>query len=96
MADIKIIADIEATLFLLEDLKAKLEAAKTNTKAITVTKWKGDAAEKFEDAKTLALLYHDDVIFLIDSLRQHVGVLIVDTEEFDSISVRMRKLEAEI
>ena len=93
MVDIKINSDIDSVISMIEQLYIDMETIQSSTDKLKCDNWKGDSADKFNDMKTLTLQYGDDILFLLESLKQHVSVLINNTNEFTSISVRMKGLE---
>lgn len=96
MADVKIDASINDIPLLLEKLCKDLDSVKSKTQALNVGSWQGASADAFEDMTSLTVLYHDDVLFLVDSLRHHIGRLTNDINEFPALSVQMRNLDSAI
>jgi uncharacterized protein YukE len=96
MDDVKIDASIKDIPLLLEKLCKDLESVKSKTQALDVGSWQGASADAFVDLTSLTVQYHDDVLFLVESLRHHIGRLANDINEFPAISEQMRKLDSTI
>jgi uncharacterized protein YukE len=96
MAEIKVEASIADVLGQLEGLCTDIETVKTQASSMSIGAWQGSSANSFKDLLVLTQQYHDDVLFLIESLKQHVSTLKGDIDGFADISTRMANLKAAI
>lgn len=93
MADIKVKAEMESEVLVsLEQMCTDLQTVMDEAKNISTTYWQGDAKDKFFEMRELTVKYHDSVMFLIESLKQHITVLVGDIDEFTSISTAVSNM----
>jgi|GEM_PF-5730766 len=98
MNDIKIQLEIFDVAKELEKVYADVEKARSDAytlnQAIKNSNWSGTSRNKCVDITDITSKYHDDVLFLIESLKHHISTLITDIDEFGGISVRIKELSS--
>lgn len=74
---------IKESVELANKVKAKLDASR----------WKGESRNNCEKMLMLTQKYHDNILYLIESLKKHTSKLIQEIEEFPSDSINMKNLK---
>lgn len=97
MSNLKINANIDEILSLIDKeekfIKEAMDVSIGFGNAVKESTWAGEARDSFILFNELTIMYHDNIVYLIESLKKHTMELIKDVDEFSSTSINMRNLK---